>query len=112
MLYGVLYSHQKTLVGSSFSSFIIYNYLFRIFCRLFHLLLMQMPSLPAGMFVFLMCCAYLLAFLAISEVSCLPASVFIACYTSHGRFVDIGFYLICLSAFIHFVIGLLIFAFF
>lgn len=112
ILYSVLYLHQKISVESSFLSSFFHNYLFRISHQLLYLLPVSVPPLSAGIFVFFACYAYLLAFLAIGDVSCsLAAFVFIACYISCSMFVGVGFSLIGLSAVVHFMVGLLMLTF-
>lgn len=72
-----------------------------------------MLLLSANMFVFLAFCTYLLALLAVGDMFCsLATFVFIVYCTSYDKSISISFSLICLLAFVHFVVGLSILAFF
>ena len=71
-----------------------------------------MPLLFTSVFVFFMYCACFLALVAMGNMSCsLATFVFVAYYISYDKSIDIGFYLICLLAFVYFIISLLVFAF-
>ena len=71
---------------------------------------MQVLSLFSAVFVFLVFYICFLSLLAINNISCsLAAFVFIICYTSHSRFIGVGFSLIYLLAFVLFFSDCLLF---
>lgn len=112
ILYSILYSYQKISVKSSFSSSVFHNYHFRIFYQLLHLPPILVTTLLFGVFVFFAYFTCLLAFLAINNLFySLAAFIFVAFCISYGRFINVGFSLICLSAVIDFVVDLLVLAF-